>query len=35
MQGLKIRVPVSPIIVDMFKGMGAAPVGMQYSEVYS
>lgn len=35
MKGLKIRVPVSPIIVDMFKGMGAAPVGMQYSEVYS
>jgi len=35
LEGLKIRVPVSPIIVDMFKAMGAAPVGMQYSEVYS
>lgn len=35
LDGLKIRVPVSPIIVDMFKAMGAAPVGMQYSEVYS
>lgn len=35
MEGLKIRVPVSPMIVDMFKGLGSAPVGMQYSEVYS
>lgn len=35
LEGLKIRVPVSPIIVDMFRAMGAAPVGMQYSEVYS
>lgn len=35
LNGIKIRVPVSPIIVDMFKALGAAPVGMQYSEVYS
>lgn len=35
LEGIKIRVPVSPIIVDMFKALGAAPVGMQYSEVYS
>ena len=35
LDGIKIRVPVSPLIVDMFKALGAAPVGMQYSEVYS
>ncbi len=35
LNGVKIRVPVSPIIVDMFKALGSAPVGMQYSEVYS
>jgi TRAP-type C4-dicarboxylate transport system substrate-binding protein len=35
MDGLKIRVPVSPLSVSMFKGLGAAPAGLQFSEVYS
>jgi tripartite ATP-independent transporter DctP family solute receptor len=35
MDGLKIRVPVSPLSVSMFKGLGASPVGLQFSEVYS
>lgn len=35
MDGLKIRVPVSPLSVSMFKGLGAAPTGLQFSEVYS
>ncbi|SAL88587.1 TRAP dicarboxylate family transporter subunit DctP [Caballeronia arvi] len=35
MRGLKIRVPVSPLSVDMFKGLGAAPTSLQFSEVYS
>ncbi|MEM5339193.1 TRAP transporter substrate-binding protein [Paraburkholderia azotifigens] len=35
MHGLKIRVPVSPLSIDMFKGLGAAPTSLQFSEVYS
>jgi tripartite ATP-independent transporter DctP family solute receptor len=35
MDGLKIRVPVSPLSVSMFKGLGASPTGLQFSEVYS
>ena len=35
MDGLKIRVPVSPLPVSMFKGLGASPTGLQFSEVYS
>jgi tripartite ATP-independent transporter DctP family solute receptor len=35
MDGLKIRVPVSPLSVSMFKGLGASPAGLQFSEVYS
>jgi TRAP-type transport system periplasmic protein len=35
MKGLKIRVPVSPLSIDMFKGLGAAPTSLQFSEVYS
>lgn len=35
MDGLKIRVPVSPLSVSMFKGLGAAPASLQFSEVYS
>ncbi|WP_347558830.1 TRAP transporter substrate-binding protein [Robbsia sp. KACC 23696] len=35
MRGLKIRVPVSPLSIDMFKGLGAAPASLQFSEVYS
>ncbi|MGU3493034.1 TRAP transporter substrate-binding protein [Xanthobacteraceae bacterium A53D] len=35
MDGLKIRVPVSPLSVSMFKALGAAPASLQFSEVYS
>jgi tripartite ATP-independent transporter DctP family solute receptor len=35
MDGLKIRVPVSPLSVSMFKALGASPAGLQFSEVYS
>ena len=35
MDGLKIRVPVSPMPISMFKGLGAAPASLQFSEVYS
>jgi tripartite ATP-independent transporter DctP family solute receptor len=33
--GLKIRVPVSPLSISMFKAMGAAPTSLQFSEVYT
>ncbi|MBS0434442.1 MAG: TRAP transporter substrate-binding protein [Proteobacteria bacterium] len=35
MSGMKIRVPVSPLSIAMFKGLGAAPASLQFSEVYS
>ncbi|MFZ4287790.1 TRAP transporter substrate-binding protein [Variovorax sp. HJSM1_2] len=35
LDGLKIRVPVSPLSISMFKGLGAAPTSLQFSEVYS
>lgn len=35
MDGLKIRVPVSPLSISMFKGLGASPISLQFSEVYS
>jgi tripartite ATP-independent transporter DctP family solute receptor len=35
MNGLKIRVPVSPLSIAMFKGLGASPASLQFSEVYS
>jgi tripartite ATP-independent transporter DctP family solute receptor len=35
MKGLKIRVPVSPLSIDMFSALGAAPTSLQFSEVYS
>jgi tripartite ATP-independent transporter DctP family solute receptor len=35
MNGLKIRVPVSPLSISMFKALGAAPASLQFSEVYS
>jgi tripartite ATP-independent transporter DctP family solute receptor len=35
LEGLKIRVPVSPISISMFKGLGASPTSLQFSEVYS
>jgi tripartite ATP-independent transporter DctP family solute receptor len=35
MAGLKIRVPVSPLSISMFKALDAAPASLQFSEVYS
>ncbi len=35
MDGLKIRVPVSPLSVSMFRALGAAPASLQFSEVYA
>jgi len=35
MADLKIRVPVSPLSISMFKALGAAPTSLQFSEVYS
>ncbi len=35
MAGLKIRVPVSPLSIAMFKSLDAAPASLQFSEVYS
>lgn len=35
LKGFKIRVPVSPLWVSMFKALGAAPASINFSEVYS
>ncbi|HVJ50996.1 MAG TPA: TRAP transporter substrate-binding protein [Aliidongia sp.] len=35
LKGFKIRVPVSPLWTSLFKGFGAAPAGINFSEVYS
>jgi tripartite ATP-independent transporter DctP family solute receptor len=35
MEGLKIRVPVSPLSISMFKALSASPTSLQFSEVYS
>ncbi len=35
MQGFKIRVPVSRIFVSLFRGLGAAPTSLNFSELYS
>jgi tripartite ATP-independent transporter DctP family solute receptor len=35
MEGLKIRVPVSPLSIAMFKALSAAPTSLQFSDVYS
>ncbi|MEH3147365.1 MAG: TRAP transporter substrate-binding protein [Methylobacterium frigidaeris] len=35
LQGLKIRVPVSALWTSLFKSLGAAPAGLNFSEVYS
>jgi tripartite ATP-independent transporter DctP family solute receptor len=35
MDGLKIRVPVSPLSIAMFKALSASPASLQFSEVYS
>jgi len=35
LDGMKIRVPVSPMGISMFKSLGASPASLQFSEVYS
>src|SRR4051812_14194083 len=35
LSGLKIRVPVSPLYVSMFKALGAAPTSINLNETYS
>ena len=35
LKGFKIRVPVSPLWTSMFKAFGAAPISINFSEVYS
>jgi tripartite ATP-independent transporter DctP family solute receptor len=35
LKGFKIRVPISPLWVSMFKALGGAPTGINFSEVYS
>lgn len=35
MRGFKIRVPVSPLWTSMFTALGASPISINFSEVYS
>jgi TRAP-type transport system periplasmic protein len=35
LEGLKIRVPVSPLWTSMFKAFGSAPASLNFAEVYS
>lgn len=35
LQGFKMRVPVSPLWLSMFKALGAAPTAINFSEIYS
>ncbi|MDQ2138226.1 TRAP transporter substrate-binding protein [Alcaligenaceae bacterium A4P071] len=35
LDGTKIRVPVSPLSISMFKALSASPASLQFSEVYS
>lgn len=35
LEGFKIRVPISPLWTSMFKAFGAAPTGINFSEVYT
>lgn len=35
LDGLKIRVPVSPLWISMFKALGASPTSINWSETYS
>ena len=35
MAGLKIRVPVSPLSISLFRAIGSSPASLQFSEVYS
>jgi TRAP-type transport system periplasmic protein len=35
LEGLKIRVPVSPLSISIFKALAASPTSLQFSELYS
>jgi tripartite ATP-independent transporter DctP family solute receptor len=35
LQGLKMRVPASPIALDLFRALGASPVPLNVSELYT
>ena len=35
LKGFKIRVPIAPMWTSMFKALGASPVGLNFTEVYS
>jgi tripartite ATP-independent transporter DctP family solute receptor len=35
LQGFKIRLPVAPALIALFRHLGAAPTAMNFSEVYS
>ena len=35
LEGMKIRVPISPLWTSMFKALGASPTGISFSETYS
>lgn len=35
MKGLKVRVIESPVFLDMFRELGASPVGLPFSDVYN
>jgi TRAP-type transport system periplasmic protein len=35
LDGLKLRTPIAPSLIALFRALNAAPVGMQYGEVYS
>lgn len=35
LHGLKIRVPVSPLSISMFKALSSSPTSLQYSELYT
>jgi TRAP-type transport system periplasmic protein len=34
-RGMKVRVPVSPLWISMFKALGASPTSINFNEVYS
>ena len=34
LSGVKIRVPVSPLSISLFKALGSSPTSLQFSEVY-
>jgi tripartite ATP-independent transporter DctP family solute receptor len=35
LEGMKIRVPVSPMAISLFKSLSASPTSLQFSEVYT